>query len=111
MRTITFLFICLFSFGVFAENEKQTKDETTSLQISGKVVDHLTGENLVGVKIQLENTNIVAYTDLDGNYTIEVPGNIQSGAVNISFISYETSVVDIKSLQKTEEVKIIPVSR
>lgn len=111
MRTITFLFICLFSFGLMAGNDKKAKDENTSLQISGKVVDHLTGENLAGVKIQIENTNIVAYTDLDGNYTMLIPGNLEANAVKITFISYETTVVDLKSLQATEEVKIIPVSR
>jgi len=111
MRTITFLFICLFSIGLIAGNDKQTKDKTTSLQISGKVVDHLTGENLAGVKIQFEDSSIVAYTDLDGNYTLILPSNIESGAVKISYISYETAVVDIKNLQNSEEVKIIPVSR
>jgi len=61
--------------------------------ISGKVVDLESGETLAGVSVCVEGTDIKAYTDLDGNFSIE---GVKPGNYNLVFsmISYKNSLVE-----------------
>ncbi len=113
MRTLSFIMIFFAAITVFAENEKQdvrvSGSETT--QISGRVIDHLTGENLAGVKISIENSDIVTYTDLDGNFSISVPSAYNNSSLEISYISYETTKIRMNMEQQNCEIKILPIAR
>ncbi len=75
--------------------------------ISGIVLDSQTGEAIVGANVLIENTNIGAATDLDGNFRIE---NVQAGKYNliISYISYaKTTIKDVVVNEgKRTEVKV-----
>jgi hypothetical protein len=70
--------------------------------ITGKVVDNKTGESLVGVAVSVEGTDIKAYTDLDGNFTINSidPGNYN---LVLSLISYKNSLVENLKLSPSEK--------
>ncbi|MGL4328908.1 MAG: SusC/RagA family TonB-linked outer membrane protein [Tannerellaceae bacterium] len=59
--------------------------------ISGKVLDDVTKEPLVGVNILVEGTTIGVMTDIDGNYTIGLDG--KSGKLVFSYIGYETQTI------------------
>lgn len=102
--TVLFAGILSFSFASEKENKQADKAETKLFTtLSGQVVDKQTNEALVGVKIVLQGTDQVAYTDFDGKYQFE---NIQTGAYNLtaSYISYEqTSVENVGvSLKKSQ---------
>ncbi len=76
------------------KNNKNTKSEsstTTQGSISGKVIDQTTGEALAGVKVVLAGTQMVAYTDFDGNFVFQ---SVQNGkySLEVNFISYKQSV-------------------
>ena len=68
-------------------------NSVTKSSISGKVVDIKTGESLVGVAVAIDGTDQKAYTDLDGNFTIN---NVDPGQYNLvlSLISYKSSLVE-----------------
>jgi len=60
--------------------------------IRGTVMDNELGEPFIGVSIVVENTTLGAVTDLDGKFNINIaPGKYR---IKLSFISYETLVVD-----------------
>lgn len=61
--------------------------------ITGTVVDLESGETLAGVTVSVEGTDIKAYTDLDGNFSIQgvKPGNYD---LVFSMISYKNSLVE-----------------
>ena len=104
LLTALFVGIISFSFAAEKENKSEAKVEKTSLTtISGQVVDKTTEELLVGVKVTLEGTDEVVYTDFDGNYSFE---NIKIGNYKLtaSYISYEkASVNDVQvSLNKNQ---------
>jgi hypothetical protein len=89
------LFLIYLSAG--ATNDKIPKnDENTNFQ--GKVIDKQTGESLVGVVIEIDGTNIKAYSDLDGNYTIN---GLKDGkyTLTINYISYrkDIRVIEVKA--------------
>ncbi len=60
--------------------------------VSGNVIDKQNKETLAGVEVHVKGTNIVAYTDFDGNFFIpELP----SGTYELEFhyITYTSSLV------------------
>jgi TonB-linked SusC/RagA family outer membrane protein len=83
-------------------------------QISGKVYDDQ-GQPLSGANVKGKGTSIVAKTDIDGSFSIELPDNINS--LVISFIGMETLEVPITNSpmtiilksegQKLEDVVVI----
>lgn len=59
--------------------------------ISGKIVDAVTNEALIGVNVLAVGTNAGAATDIDGNYSIP---NLSSGqySIKVSYIGFETKL-------------------
>jgi hypothetical protein len=99
MKNYILLFIFLLSItgSVFAGNDKETGAAAPKTAIVGKVVDQSTNEELAGVTIQLEGTDVKAYSDIEGNFRIEgvEPGNYN---LTVSYISYqEKSVQNIQA--------------
>ncbi len=111
MRTIIFIFATILSFSIWAENDKGNAVTTTENKVSGKIVDHFTGENLAGVKIMVINSGATAYTDLDGNFSIDLPAGTNASNIQISYISYETMTISIDEIKRPGEIKILPVAR
>lgn len=79
-------------------------DKISLTMINGQVVDKLSNEALVGVKIVLEDTKQTTYTDFDGNYSFK---NIEKGLhkLTASYISYDKlSLETIKTSNKSNHV-------
>jgi iron complex outermembrane receptor protein len=60
------------------------------LNVSGTVTDD-SGEALIGVSVTVDGTSIGAATDLNGNFSIDIPGN--SGALNFSYIGVKSQSI------------------
>jgi len=97
MKKITLLFslMVLFANFIIAENNKDSKETTTSTQsasIKGKIIDKSTGEPLTGALVKIENTNLEVYTDFDGNFSFQ---NITPGVFNlkVSLVSYKENLL------------------
>ena len=102
------LFLVFILFPVFVFSQTKT--------ISGSVND----ENnlpLVGVNISVQNSNIGALTDFDGNYSITIPSDKEKVLI-FSYLGYTTQEVDVSSsdnvsimmipdLEQLEEVIVI----
>lgn len=89
-----------------SETPKNPEAPVQTVNLTGKVLDVTSGEALAGVEVSIEGSDIKAYTDFDGNYTIE---NVKPGTYNIiaSFISYKKSLVEnYKTSQAENEVDI-----
>ena len=78
---------------------KESKSEISSTgnavttELSGQVIDKNTNETLVGVKVTIKGTDLVAYTDFDGKYHFD---SLKPGKYNVtaSYISYENKTVE-----------------
>lgn len=83
MKKIYLFFTCLFLInGLIFSQEKN---------ISGTVID-ANGEPLIGVNVIIKGTTTGTITDIDGNYSIDVPSG---AALEFSFIGYLTETVTI----------------
>ncbi len=92
-------FVLVINNNLFAEGDAPVVPANAKATITGKVIDNITGESLVGVSVTVEGTDIKAYSDLDGNFSLNAvdPGNYN---LILSLISYKNSLV--------ENVKINP---
>ncbi len=85
----------------FASDKNINKEDAAAsnaiTSISGTITDEATGESLVGVKVVLEGTDQVAYTDFDGMFKFD---GVRAGEYTVScdYISYEDkeALVDTK---------------
>jgi len=95
--------VLAFTTNIFTNNSKAEVSATISL--SGTVMDLNSGETLAGVEVTLEGLDKKAYTDFDGNYTIE---NLTPGQYNViaSYISYNKSYVEKLELTANEDLNI-----
>src|SRR6218665_1737061 len=92
-RTFTFIFL-LLSSKVFAYNLK------------GIITDKSTGEPLIGASVKVLNQPYYAVSGLDGSFVVK---NVPSGEyqLQVTYISYQTSVVKVKVEQKEVVVNIV----
>jgi TonB-linked SusC/RagA family outer membrane protein len=72
-QILTFLFLSIMSFGVFAQGT-----------VTGKVTDS-EGEPLIGASVVVKGTSVGTVTDLDGAYTLSASGN---DILVVSYIGY-----------------------
>jgi hypothetical protein len=72
-QIMTFLFLSIMSFGVFAQGT-----------VTGKVTDS-EGEPLIGASVVVKGTSVGTVTDLDGAYTLSASGN---DILVVSYIGY-----------------------
>ena len=63
------------------------------INISGTVVDAITGETLPGVNVVIKDTNIGTVTNFDGKYSIAVPD--ADATLVFSFMGYTTTEIQV----------------
>jgi TonB-linked SusC/RagA family outer membrane protein len=100
------------------DNEKVNMNQSGAIQekkVTGKISDEK-GEPMLGVTILVQGTNIGVISNIDGNYTINVPD--EKSILAFSFVGFLTkeikvenqSVIDVimtEDFQKLEEVVIV----
>lgn len=70
--------------------------------ISGNVIDKETGEELIGVTVQIEGTTKGAATDISGSYQITVaPGTYTLVASYVSYATQKVTDVEVKANETT----------
>ncbi|MCL6260997.1 SusC/RagA family TonB-linked outer membrane protein [Aquiflexum sp. TKW24L] len=85
------IFILIF-FGIFSGIPELYAQNVT---IKGKVTSREDGLPLPGVTILVQNTTVGSVTDIDGNYSVNVPTG--SNVLTFSFIGFENQSVQINN--------------
>lgn len=89
------------------------------ITIKGKVVDDALKEGVPGANVSVKGTTIGTITDMDGNYTLDVPS--KESVLVISFIGYVTQEITIgnqkiinvtlkEDSKSLEEVEIVAIA-
>lgn len=68
--------------------------DPNTIKINGIITDNSTGESLIGVSVVQKGTTNGAITDIDGDYTIEVPAG---SILVITYIGYQTQEIEAKA--------------
>lgn len=83
----------LFSYNSNVSNFSAVQEIT----VSGTVTDAQTGEELPGVNIMIRGTSLGTVTNVDGEYSIDVPGS--QAVLVYSFIGYAQQIRSVGDLQ------------
>ncbi|HNQ69042.1 MAG TPA: carboxypeptidase-like regulatory domain-containing protein [Bacteroidales bacterium] len=106
--TLTVLTASATNVKTLKSDNNKDGNSVSAVTYSGKITDSLSKEALTGVKISIENTDITVYSDLDGNFTINLPENLSSRNLKISYISYEEKIMNMSELTN-DSIEINPV--
>lgn len=63
--------------------------------VSGSVTDAVTAEPLIGVSVQIEGTTSGTITDIDGNYSLQVPD--ETSILLFSYVGYQAERITVGS--------------
>lgn len=85
--------IIMLSYSSLAFSGVNPDEPAKKSTVSGKVVDKVSGENLAGVLVTIKGSDIKAYTDLNGNFTLNgvVAGDY---TLVVDYISYATNEIE-----------------
>ncbi|RAV28075.1 SusC/RagA family TonB-linked outer membrane protein [Sinomicrobium soli] len=85
-KTLLFVFVLMISWqtNVFAQER----------QVTGTVSSTETNDVLLGVTVQLKNTSVGTVTDLDGSYSITVPGN-ENNILVFTYMGFESREIEV----------------
>lgn len=92
---VSFCF-CLLSTAVYANKiqgeikEQEREQQVATRVVTGKIIDEF-GEGLPGVSVFVPGTNLGTTTDIDGNFSLEVPSNTKM--IEVSYIGMTTEQV------------------
>jgi len=90
--------------------EREPRQQTSDLvRIKGKVTDEK-GEPLPGVTVRLKGTTVGTSTDMEGHYSITLPGNIEHPVILYSFVGMEEKEVVYKK-QAEINVTLLPATK
>lgn len=85
----------------------EAKQQSADIKVTGQVFDEL-GETIPGANVTVKgNTGIGTVTDIDGNFTLNVP---KGATIAISFIGYITHEYIVKGTEKVV-IKLVPDSK
>ncbi len=91
MKTYFFIVAILTSSFIYAGNGDKTNSETNTKLVSGKVIDKVSGEEIVGAEIKIEG--MVVYTDLNGKFLTNI--RISTTEAVVSSVSYKDANLTI----------------
>jgi TonB-linked SusC/RagA family outer membrane protein len=119
LKTISVVLVVMLvgSFCINLNAKDKSAVEQPGQTITGKIIT-AEGEELPGVNIIIQGTSLGTVTDVDGNFSLDVPGEHLSGKLQISYVGYLTEVVDmagqteinvtmIPDLQQLEEIVVV----
>ena len=87
------------------QNNNQTLTE-----YKGKIIDSEDRKPLIFADISVPTTNISTISNKEGKFSIKIPDNLGISTLSISFLGYETTVVNLSLLeQNTNIIVLFPI--
>jgi TonB-linked outer membrane protein, SusC/RagA family len=97
---------------VFNKNNKNSQKQSGAFTVNGKITDE-TGEPLIGVSILVKGTSQGTITDIDGKYSLSVPG--QNTRLVFSYIGFTKmelqaqKMLNVKMISEAENLNEVVV--
>lgn len=98
LRVLIICIFCLFTTKIAIGNNRLIRmpliieEYQQRSKVSGKVVDQ-NGEPLTGVSVMVKGTSMGVVTDINGDFTIEIPNDVKK--LTFSFIGMKTKDVEV----------------
>ena len=89
------------AFGTFPGDD-DVIDTTNYIVYTGKVVDAKDNTPLPFATVESEGANIATVTNIDGNFTLKAPRNLQVKTIKISYVGYKNSTESLQSFRNLD---------
>lgn len=76
--------------------------DTNTIKVTGIITDYTTDESLIGVSVIQKGTTNGTITDIDGNYTIDVP---KGSILVINYIGYKSQEIEVQDSEINVKLK------
>jgi len=97
-KLLPFVALLLFA-GINFPGKMIAQINTNGIPITGTVLDQ-TGEAVIGANVVVKGTNIGAVTDVDGNYSIQVPN--ENVTLQFSYLGFKTQEIHVGNKKKID---------
>ncbi|MFW5819849.1 MAG: carboxypeptidase-like regulatory domain-containing protein [Bacteroidota bacterium] len=104
MKIISLLVALIINHGALTEKPSLLKNSADNF-LSGKIIEHDSGESLTGAEIEIIETGQTFYSDFEGEFEISDLEYDTSISLRITYISYKKKV--IRGLKPGKEKLII----
>lgn len=108
MKSITSLrlvLVCMFLCSFFMI---QAQDSQAIKEISGKIIDEDTRDELIFTDIVVDGTNISTVTNSDGEFLLKIPYKYLGEQLVITHLGYERKLLNIVDLGTDEKIYLKP---
>lgn len=94
MKKLIILFFFAINLNLFASDPSSPKSgNLETYSISGKVIEHISGESLTGVEVEVVGTDISVYSNFDGEFEIDGLKPGVDYTIRISYVSYKNMII------------------
>ncbi len=73
-----------------------------TVRLTGKIVDHHTGESIPFAHLAIETTGIGAISDLYGHFKLDFPEQYQAGMIHVSCLGYKSVKIALGRLDRSK---------
>lgn len=84
--------------------------DTSFIEISGRVVDDKTNKHLAFVNIFLKGTNIATISNSDGDFILKIPVEKKNSEIEFIFIGYKNKSLSIKNFKNNSIINLVRIS-
>ncbi len=88
-----------------SKRQKSTSDAQAPNVVEGKVTT-ADGEGIRGVNVLLQGSTIGTTTDIEGNYSLEIPSNADESTLEFSYIGYTSQKISPSKASATVNVQM-----
>lgn len=110
MKKICILLVMVFLVNVINAQTSEVPDRTSSFILHGKIKDHVTGEPLAFATLSINKLGIGTASNIDGYWTLQVPGTAAQEMLSVSFMGYTSKSVPISGLSGNVTITLQPKS-
>lgn len=106
-KSAFYRFMSFLVFSIFCFNSTLAQN-STFIELEGKVIDSDTKTPLVFTDIVIKDSNISTVTNSDGDFLLKIPNTFLDGSITISHLGYKKREVLISSIKNHEKILLTP---
>ena len=100
------LFFMLFLVNMSTISAYQNTNQTL-IEYKGKIIDSEKRKPLIFADISVPTTNISTISNKEGKFSIKIPERLGISTLSISFLGYETTVVNLSQLEQKINIIVL----
>jgi hypothetical protein len=99
------IYLLIFGFyQTIPQLNAQQEGTNNFVVLRGKILDGNSKKALEFASVSLNNSNISTISNIDGEFSIKVPKNLQDGSITISYLGFKSKTIQLSILSSEQTV-------